>query len=95
LRKLALAQRRGGDLQVLTLSTDLVADLPSGESRSCACMRRSSCSSRRTRGARRSSRCATSAATAQGIAETLQISERTVLRDWEKARLPLIAALKT
>jgi hypothetical protein len=30
----------------------------------------------------------------QEIAETLELTERTVLRDWDKARLILLEALK-
>jgi RNA polymerase sigma factor (TIGR02999 family) len=91
-----LAERRGGDLQVLTLSTELVADLPEGEETilkvhealevlAQADARLAQVVEMRYFGGY----------SEREIAETLELTERTVQRDWEKARLILGAALKS
>ena len=90
-----LAERRGGDLQALTLSTELMADLPDGEETilkvhealkvlAQADARLAQVVEMRYFGGY----------SEREIAETLQVNERTVQRDWEKARLILGAALK-
>jgi RNA polymerase sigma factor (TIGR02999 family) len=91
-----LAERRGGDLQALTLSTELVADLPDGEETilkvhealevlAQADARLAQVVEMRYFGGY----------SEREIAETLEVTERTVQRDWEKARLILGAALKS
>jgi RNA polymerase sigma factor (TIGR02999 family) len=91
-----LAERRGGDLQALTLSTELVSDLPDGEETiikvhealevlAQADARLAQVVEMRYFGGY----------SEREIAETLQVNERTVQRDWEKARMILGAALKS
>lgn len=90
-----LAERRGGAMQPLTLSTELMADLPAGEETILrvhealevlaeADARLAQVVEMRYFGGY----------TESEIAQTLQVTERTVQRDWEKARLILGAALK-
>jgi RNA polymerase sigma factor (TIGR02999 family) len=91
-----LAARRGGDMQALTLSTELVADLPDGEETilkvhealevlAQADARLAQVVEMRYFGGY----------SEREIAETLEVTERTVQRDWEKARLILGASLKS
>jgi RNA polymerase sigma factor (TIGR02999 family) len=91
-----LAERRGGDLQALTLSTELISDLPDGEETiikvhealevlAQADARLAQVVEMRYFGGY----------SEREIAETLQVNERTVQRDWEKARMILGAALKS
>jgi RNA polymerase sigma factor (TIGR02999 family) len=91
-----LAERRGGDVPLLTLTTECVADLPDGEETilrvhealevlAQADARLAQVVEMRYFGGY----------TEREIAETLQLTERTVQRDWEKARLILKAALKS
>jgi RNA polymerase sigma factor (TIGR02999 family) len=91
-----LAERRGGNMQALTLSTELVADLPAGEETilkvhealevlAQADARLAQVVEMRYFGGY----------SEREIAETLGVTERTVQRDWEKARLILRAALKS
>jgi RNA polymerase sigma factor (TIGR02999 family) len=89
-----MAKKRGGDWASLTLSTDLVGNLASDEENVLkvhealevlekAEPRLAQIAQMRYFGGYSS----------EEIAETLDISERTVQRDWEKARLILAAAL--
>ena len=89
------AERRGGDLLELTLDTHLEANLPAGEAEILhiheallalekAEPRLAQVVEMRYFGGY----------TEQEIAETLGLTERTVRRDWDKARLLLMAALK-
>jgi RNA polymerase sigma factor (TIGR02999 family) len=90
------AERRGGNLSVLTLRTDLVGDLATDEKAILevheallvleqADQRLAKVVEMRYFGGY----------SAQEIAETLAVTERTVERDWAKARLILAAALRT
>jgi RNA polymerase sigma factor (TIGR02999 family) len=89
-----LAERRGGALQQLTLSTGLVANMGDGEETilkvhealeelAQADARLAQVVEMRYFGGY----------SEREIAETLEVAERTVQRDWEKARLILRAAL--
>jgi len=89
------AERRGGDVPHLTLSTELAADLASDEDTILqvneamevleqADPRLAQVAQMRYFGGY----------SEREIAETLELSERTVQRDWEKARLILAAALR-
>src|SRR5262249_5186447 len=90
-----LAQKRGGEQPVLTLPTQLGADTAAEEAiilkvhealdvLELAEPRLAQIAQMRYFGGY----------SEQEIAETLEISERTVQRDWEKARLILAAALR-
>jgi RNA polymerase sigma factor (TIGR02999 family) len=90
-----LAQKRGGDRQVLTLSTSLGANVAADEEEILqihealddlgqADPRLAQVAQMRYFGG----------FTDREIAETLEVSERTVERDWEKARLILAATLR-
>ena len=90
------AQRRGGDLSELTLDTQVAAELKSGESEVLhvheallaleqAEPRLAQVVEMRYFGGY----------SELEIAEVLGVTERTVRRDWEKARLLLMSALKT
>jgi RNA polymerase sigma factor (TIGR02999 family) len=90
-----LAEKRGGDLKPLTLSTGLGADIPDGEeiilqvhealeTLEQADERLAQVVQMRYFGGY----------SEREIAETLGVTERTVQRDWEKARLILAAALR-
>lgn len=90
-----MAERRGGDLQQLTLSTELLGDLGTGEQTILrvhealdvlqqADARLAQVVEMRYFGGYSD----------REIAETLDVTERTVQRDWQKARLILEAALK-
>lgn len=89
------AERRGGDLLELTLDTQLSANLPAGEAEvmhvheallalEAAEPRLAMVVEMRYFGGYSEAE----------IAETLELTERTVRRDWEKARLLLMSALK-
>ena len=90
------AERRGGDLVEMTLDTQAAADLPSGEAEILhvhealraleqAEPRLAEVVEMRYFGGYSEAE----------IAETLGLTERTVRRDWDKARLLLMSALKT
>ncbi|MEA3179995.1 MAG: hypothetical protein QOI59_3518 [Gammaproteobacteria bacterium] len=90
-----IAQKRGGDDRPLTLSTSLGAEVPAGEQTVLdvhealealekAAPRLAQVAQMRYFGGY----------SEQEIAETLDVNERTVQRDWEKARLILEAALR-
>jgi RNA polymerase sigma factor (TIGR02999 family) len=90
-----IAQKRGGEGRPLTLSTSLAANVPDGEDTVLkvhealddlekADPRLAQVAQMRYFGGY----------SEQEIAETLDITERTVQRDWEKARLILAAALR-
>ena len=90
-----IAEKRGGDWRPLTLSTNLVANVADGEDTVLkvhealedlekADSRLAQVAQMRYFGGY----------SEQEIAETLDITERTVQRDWEKARLILAAALR-
>ena len=90
------AQRRGGDLNEITLTTEVSAELPSGEAEVLhvheallaleqAEPRLAQVVQMRYFGGY----------SELEIAEVLGVTERTVRRDWDKARLLLISALKT
>jgi RNA polymerase sigma factor (TIGR02999 family) len=90
-----LAQKRGGDLKQVTLSTELAANLVSGEETVLkvhealevleqADARLAEVAQMRYFGGY----------SEQEIAETLGVTERTVRRDWERARAMLMAALR-
>jgi len=90
------AERRGGDLQRLTLDTMLVANLPAGEKELLQVHeallaleevdpRLAKVTEMRYFGGY----------SEQEIAEALDLTERTVRRDWEKARLLLMTWLKS
>lgn len=90
------AERRGGDLQRLTLDTMLVANLPAGEEELLQVHeallaleqvdpRLAKVTEMRYFGGY----------SEQEIAEALDLTERTVRRDWEKARLLLMTWLKS
>jgi len=90
-----LAERRGGDRTELTLNTELVGNIPSGEETilkvhealevlAKADGRLAQVVEMRYFGGY----------TEKEIAETLGVTERTVQRDWEKARIILEAAIQ-
>ena len=90
-----IAEKRGGDRRPLTLSTSLVANVADGEDTVLkvhealedlekADPRLAQVAQMRYFGGY----------SEQEIAETLEVTERTVQRDWEKARLILAAALR-
>ncbi len=90
-----VAQKRGGDWRPLTLSTSLAANIADGEDTVLkvhealedlekADPRLAQVAQMRYFGGY----------SEQEIAETLEITDRTVQRDWEKARLILAAALR-
>jgi RNA polymerase sigma factor (sigma-70 family) len=89
-------RRRGGDLTEMTLDTQVSAELPSGEAEIMhvheallaleqAEPRLAQVVEMRYFGGYSETE----------IAETLGLTERTVRRDWDKARLLLMSALKT
>jgi RNA polymerase sigma factor (TIGR02999 family) len=89
-----LAQRRGGDLAQVTLSTDLVGSL-GGDDESVIRVHEALAVLEQSDGrlARVVEMRYFGGYSEREIAETLQVTERTVQRDWEKARLLLEAAL--
>ncbi len=89
-----LAERRGGGLPPLTLSTELVGNLAEGEETILKVHEALEVL------ARADGRLAQvvemryfGGYSEREIAETLQVTERTVQRDWEKARLILLQAI--
>jgi RNA polymerase sigma factor (TIGR02999 family) len=89
-----LAQRRGGDLAQVTLSTDLVGNLGGDDTsvlrvhEALAVLEQAD-----ARLAQVVEMRYFGGYSEREIAETLEVTERTVQRDWEKARLLLQAAL--
>ena len=91
-----LAERRGGDMQALTLSTELVADLPDSEETILKVHEALEVLAQAdARLARVVEMRYFGGYSEREIAETLEVTERTVQRDWEKARLILGASLKS
>ena len=90
------AERRGGDLQELTLDTQLAESLPAGEAEILdvheALIALEQVEPRLAQVVEMRYFGGYSEAE---IAEALDINERTVRRDWEKARLLLMVALKS
>jgi RNA polymerase sigma factor (TIGR02999 family) len=90
-----IAQKRGGDLRPLTLSTQLAADVAENEA---TILRVHEALEALEQADPRLAEVAQmryfGGYSEQEIAETLGISDRTVQRDWEKARLILAAALR-
>jgi len=90
------AERRGGDLLELTLNTEMVANLPSGEEELLNIHEAlSSLEVSEPRLAKVVEMRYFGGYSEAEIAETLELTERTVRRDWNKARLLLRAMLKT
>jgi RNA polymerase sigma factor (TIGR02999 family) len=89
-----LAQRRGGDLAQVTLSTDLVGSL-AGDDASVLRVHEALAVLEQADGrlAQVVEMRYFGGYSEREIAETLQVTERTVQRDWEKARMLLEAAL--
>ncbi len=89
------AARRGGDLTELTLDTQISAELPAGEDEVLdvheALLKLEQAEPRLAQVVEMRYFGGYSEAE---IAEALDVTERTVRRDWEKARLLLLAALK-
>jgi RNA polymerase sigma factor (TIGR02999 family) len=89
------AERRGGSAPHLTLSTELVANLPSDEE---TILRVHEALDVLERADERLAQVAEmryfGGYTEREIAETLQVTERTVQNDWAKARLILAEALR-
>jgi len=83
-----IAQKRGGERPPLTLSTSLGAEVPNAEETILAVQKAD------PRLAQVAQMRYFGGYSEQEIAETLDITERTVQRDWEKARLILAAALR-
>jgi RNA polymerase sigma factor (TIGR02999 family) len=90
-----IAQKRGGDWRPLTLSTNLAAGVADGED---AALKVHEALEDLEKADPRLAQVAQmryfGGYSEQEIAETLDITERTVQRDWEKARLILAAALR-
>jgi RNA polymerase sigma factor (TIGR02999 family) len=90
------AERRGGDLVEMTLDTQVAAELPSGEAEIMhvhdALLALEQAEPRLAQVVEMRYFGGYSEAE---IAETLGLTERTVRRDWDKARLLLMSALKT
>ncbi len=90
-----LAEKRGGDQRPLTLSTGLAADLPAGEE---TVLRVHEALETLEQADERLAQVVQmryfGGYSEREIADTLGITERTVQRDWEKARLILAAALR-
>lgn len=90
-----LAERRGGDLERMTLSTELQDALPSGEEEILDVHEALEVLAQaEPRLAQVVEMRFFTGYTEDEIAETLQITQRTVRRDWHKARGMLIAMLK-
>jgi RNA polymerase sigma factor (TIGR02999 family) len=89
------AERHGGDLNHLTLTTELLEGLPAGEDE---ILHVGEALQTLAQGEPRLAKVAEmryfGGYTEQEIAEALDVTERTVRRDWEKARLLLGAMLK-
>ncbi len=90
-----VAEKRGGDLRPLTLSTNLAANVANDEE---TVLRVHEALEDLEKAEPRLAQVAQmryfGGYSEQEIAETLDITERTVQRDWEKARLILAAALR-
>jgi RNA polymerase sigma factor (TIGR02999 family) len=90
-----IAQKRGGDNRPLTLSTSIEARVPEGEE---AILEVHEALEALEKADPRLAQVAQmryfGGYSEQEIAETLDVNERTVQRDWEKARLILAAALR-
>jgi len=90
-----IAQKRGGAARPVTLSTELAADLAADEE---TILKVHEALDALEQADRRLAQVAQmryfGGYSEQEIAETLQVTERTVQRDWEKARLILAAALR-
>src|SRR3984957_11994403 len=93
-----VAQKRGGDQPALTLATNLVANVADGEQMVLAVHEAlevlEQAEPRLAQVAQVAQMRYFGGYSEQEIAETLEITERTVQRDWEKARLILAAALR-
>jgi len=89
------AERRGGDLALLTLDTQMSAQLPAGEQEVIDVHEALlALEQAEPRLARVVEMRYFGGYTEAEIAEVLGLTERTVRRDWNKARLLLIAALR-
>jgi RNA polymerase sigma factor (TIGR02999 family) len=90
-----VAQKRGGDQPALTLATNLVANVADDERTVLAVHEAlEALEQAEPRLAQVAKMRYFGGYSEQEIAETLEITERTVQRDWEKARLILAAALR-
>jgi RNA polymerase sigma factor (TIGR02999 family) len=90
-----IAQKRGGDRAPLTLSTNLAADVTDDEGTILAVHEALDALEKADpRLAKVAQMRYFGGYSEQEIAETLDVTERTVQRDWEKARLILAAALR-
>jgi RNA polymerase sigma factor (TIGR02999 family) len=90
-----VAQKRGGGQPALTLATNLVANVADGEQMVLAVHEALEVLEQaEPRLAQVAQMRYFGGYSEQEIAETLEITERTVQRDWEKARLILAAALR-
>ena len=89
------AQRRGGDLDRMTLNTQLLENLPSGEDEMLHVHEAlDALAQAEPRLAKVVEMRYFGGYGEQEIADALELTERTVRRDWEKARLLLGAMLK-
>lgn len=89
------AERRGGDLQRLTLNTQIIDKLPSGEDELLQVHEAlEMLAQAEPRLAKVVEMRYFGGYSEQEIADTLELTERTVRRDWDKARLLLGAMLK-
>jgi RNA polymerase sigma factor (TIGR02999 family) len=90
-----IAEKRGGEQRPLTLSTSLGAEVPEGEAailevhEALAALEKAD-----PRLAQVAQMRYFGGYSEKEIAETLEVTERTVQRDWEKARLILAATLR-
>jgi RNA polymerase sigma factor (TIGR02999 family) len=89
------AQRRGGDLDRMTLNTQLVDGLPSGEEELLKVNEAiEALSHKEPRLAKVVEMRFFGGYTDLEVAQALDLNEKTVRRDWDKARLMLLAMLK-
>ncbi len=89
------AERRGGDLEQLTLDTQTANDIPAGETEILAVHEALlALEQAEPRLARVVEMRYFGGHSEAEIAETLGVNERTVRRDWDKARLLLMASLR-
>jgi RNA polymerase sigma factor (TIGR02999 family) len=89
------AQRRGGNVTELTLNTSVAADIPSGEQEVMKVHEALlALEDAEPRLAKVVEMKYFGGYSEQEIAETLQVTDRTVRRDWDRARLLLMAALR-
>lgn len=90
------AERRGGDLTELTLDTQIAANLPSGEEQVLNVHEALlALEQAEPRLAKVVEMRYFGGYSEVEIAEALELTERTVRRDWDKARLLLMAALRS